>query len=101
MKNIHHFVNGSTFEGRSKKTSDVYNPATGEVIGKVTLASRDDVNDAVDIAYKAFAGWSSTPPLQRARVLFRFKELIEKNSDELTKIIVSEHGKVFNDAKDH
>ena len=99
MKNIHHFVNGSIFEGRSKKTSDVYNPATGEVIGKVTLASKDDVNNVVDIAHKAFESWSNTPPLQRARILFKFKELIEKNSDELTKIIVSEHGKVYNDAK--
>ena len=99
MKNIHHFVNGSIFEGRSKKTSDVYNPATGEVIGKVTLASKDDVNNVIDIAHKAFESWSNTPPLQRARILFKFKELIEKNSDQLTKIIVSEHGKVYNDAK--
>ena len=99
MKNIHHFVNGKIFEGESKKTSDVYNPATGEVSAKVTLATKKDVDTVVDIAQQAFHSWSNTPPLQRARVLFKFKELIEKNSDELTKIIVSEHGKVYDDAK--
>ena len=99
MKHIHHFVNGKIFEGESKKTSDVYNPATGEVSAKVTLATKKDVDAVVDIAQQAFHSWSNTPPLQRARVLFKFKELIEKNSDELTKIIVSEHGKVYDDAK--
>jgi malonate-semialdehyde dehydrogenase (acetylating)/methylmalonate-semialdehyde dehydrogenase len=99
MKNIHHFVNGKIFEGESKKTSDVYNPATGDVSAKVTLATKKDVDAVVDIAQQAFHSWSNTPPLQRARVLFKFKELIEKNSDELTKIIVSEHGKVYDDAK--
>lgn len=99
MKNIHHFVNGKIFEGESKKTSDVYNPATGEVSAKVTLATKKDVDAVVDVAQKAFHSWTNTPPLQRARVLFKFKELIENNSDELTKIIVSEHGKVYDDAK--
>ena len=99
MKNIHHFVNGKIFEGESKKTSDVYNPATGEVSAKVTLATKKDVDSVVDSAHKAFGAWSNTPPLQRARVLFKFKELIEKNYDELTQTVVSEHGKVYNDAK--
>ena len=63
------------------------------------LASTKDVNQAVENAKKAFEPWSNTPPLQRARIMFKFKELIEKNSDELTKIIVSEHGKVYEDAK--
>ena len=99
MKIIEHFVNGKSFSGSSKKTSEVFNPATGEVSAKVNLASKKDVDDVVTIATKAFATWSQVPPLQRARILFKFKELIEKNSDELTKIIVSEHGKVYDDAK--
>ncbi|MEK9741397.1 MAG: CoA-acylating methylmalonate-semialdehyde dehydrogenase [Pelagibacteraceae bacterium] len=99
MKTIHHFVNGSIFEGKSKRTSDVYNPATGEITAKVSLASKQDVDDVVNIASAAFTSWSNTPPLQRARILFKFKELIEQNSDELTKAIVLEHGKVYNDAK--
>ena len=99
MKKIHHFVNGNAFEGNSKKTSDVYDPSIGEVSAKVTLATKQDVDKVVDIAHSAFHSWSSTPALQRARILFKFKELIEKNSDELTKIIVAEHGKVYDDAK--
>ena len=66
---------------------------------KVNLASRSEVDHGVNIALKAFQEWSNTPPISRARILFKFKELIEKNSDTLTKVIVSEHGKVYDDAK--
>ena len=76
-----------------------FNPATGEQSAEVKLATTQDVNKAVENAKNSFEKWSNTPPLQRARVMFKFKELIEKNSDELTKIIVSEHGKVYEDAK--
>ena len=99
MNTIQHFVNGKKFSGESKRASKVFNPATGEQTAEVKLATTKDVNDAVDNAKKAFESWSNKPPLQRARVMFKFKELIEKNSDELTKIIVSEHGKVYEDAK--
>ena len=99
MKIIEHFVNGINFPGMSKRTSKVFNPATGEQTAEVKLASVQDVDIAVQSAKKAFISWSNKSPLQRARVMFRFKELIEKNSEELTKIIVSEHGKVFDDAK--
>ena len=99
MNTIQHFVNGKKFSGESKRAGKVFNPATGEQTAEVKLATTKDVNDAVDNAKKAFENWSNKPPLQRARVMFKFKELIEKNSDELTKIIVSEHGKVYEDAK--
>jgi len=66
MKTIEHFVNGKSFSGTSKRTSDVFNPATGEVSAKVNLASKKDVEDAVEIASKAFIKWSQVPPLQRA-----------------------------------
>ncbi len=99
MKQIFHYVHGQEFKGESKKTSDVYNPATGEVQAKVALATKKDVGEAVKSAVSAFADWSATPPLQRARILFKFKDLIEKNTDELTKAIVAEHGKVYEDAK--
>ncbi len=99
MKNIFHYVDGKEFVGESKRTSDVFNPATGEVQAKVNLASKADVDNAIKCAIKAFPDWSDTPPITRARILFKFKELIEKNSDELTKLIVSEHGKVYDDAK--
>ena len=99
MKNLYHFVGGKEFQGESKRQGNVFNPATGEVQSKVNLASKNDVNQAVEIAKDAFNDWATTPPLTRARILFKFKELIEKNTDELTKIIVSEHGKVYDDAK--
>ena len=99
MSLIKHFVDGKNFEGSSKRTSKIYNPATGEQISTVNLASKDDVDLAVRKAKKAFTDWSNKPPMIRARVLFKFKELIEKNSDELTKLIVLEHGKVYDDAK--
>jgi len=99
MRVIKNFVDGKVFEGSSKRNSIVFNPATGEEASKVNLASKKDVDFAVEKAKKAFIEWSSKPPVIRARVLFKFKELIEKNSDELTKLIVAEHGKVYDDAK--
>jgi malonate-semialdehyde dehydrogenase (acetylating)/methylmalonate-semialdehyde dehydrogenase len=99
MNSIEHFIDGKTLKGSSKRTAKVFNPATGDVSSNVNLASRADLNKAVEVAKKAFPSWSQKTPLFRARILFKFKELIEKNYDELTKIIVSEHGKVYEDAK--
>ncbi len=99
MKTIEHFIGGKKYSGNSKRSSSIYNPATGEETAKVKLGTIEDLNKAVESSQSAFLNWSNTPPLQRARVLFKFKELIEKNYDELTKIIVSEHGKVYEDAK--
>ncbi len=99
MDLIEHFIDGKAFSGSSKRKGKIFNPATGEQTSEVKLAIAADVNLAVESAKKAFLSWSITPPLQRARVMFKFKELIEQNSDELTKIIVSEHGKVYDDAR--
>jgi len=99
MNIIEHFVNGKNFSGDSKRMSKVFDPATGEQTAEVKLASTHDLDIAVKDAKTAFISWSKKTPLHRARVMFKFKELIEKNFEELTKIIVSEHGKVFDDAK--
>ncbi len=99
MKLIEHFVNGKIIPGSSNRKGKVFNPATGEQESEVRLASKSDLDQAVEAAKKAFETWSAKPPLQRARIIFKFKELIEKNSDEITKLIVSEHGKVYEDAK--
>ena len=93
MKLIEHFVGGKLFSGSSDRKGKVFNPATGEQESEVKLATNSDLDQEVEIAKKAFETWSLKPALQRARVMFKFKELIEKNSDELTKLIVSEHGK--------
>ncbi|MCC7059077.1 MAG: CoA-acylating methylmalonate-semialdehyde dehydrogenase [Burkholderiaceae bacterium] len=76
----------------------VYDPATGSVTAQVALASALEVDAAVRAAAAAFPAWAATTPLRRARVLFRFRELLEHNADELAACIVAEHGKVFNDA---
>jgi len=99
MNLIQHYINGKNIPGNSKRTGKIFNPATGEQESEVKLGTILDLEEAVKIAKKAFDTWSIKPPIQRARVMFKFKELIEKNSDELTKMIVSEHGKVYEDAK--
>ena len=99
MNIINHFVGGKVIDGTSQRKGQVFNPATGEQESEVILASKPDLDKTVEIAKKAFETWSLKPALQRARIMFKFKELIEKNFDELTKLIVSEHGKVYEDAK--
>jgi malonate-semialdehyde dehydrogenase (acetylating)/methylmalonate-semialdehyde dehydrogenase len=99
MNLIKLFVGGKITPGNSERKGKVFNPATGEQESEVILASKSDLDGAVEIAQKAFETWSLNPPLQRARIMFKFKELIEKNFDELAKLIVSEHGKVYEDAK--
>jgi malonate-semialdehyde dehydrogenase (acetylating)/methylmalonate-semialdehyde dehydrogenase len=83
----------------SGRTSDVFNPATGEVTGRATLASDAEVAAAVAAALKAFRPWAETSPLKRARVMFRFKELVERDLDRLAAVITAEHGKVLSDAR--
>ena len=99
MSLIQHFVNGKSYKGNSNRKGKVFNPATGEQESEVILGSKEDLYNTVNIARKAFESWSAKPPLQRARVMFKFKELIERNSEEIAKLIVSEHGKVYEDAK--
>jgi malonate-semialdehyde dehydrogenase (acetylating)/methylmalonate-semialdehyde dehydrogenase len=96
---ITHFIHGQPFAGDSGRYSDVFNPATGEVTGRVALASKADVESAIASAQSAFPGWAATTPLNRARVMFKFKQLLEQHADEIALAITHEHGKVFSDAK--
>ena len=98
MNSIHHFIGGKVVPGESGRKQAVFNPATGEQIGEVMLASKAEVDKAVDAAQAALPGWSATPPLQRARVMFRFKELVERHRAELGEMLSKEHGKVAADA---
>lgn len=99
MKTLSHFLNGQLTSGSSERYAPVYNPATGEQSAQVMLATADETREAVRIASDAFTEWSTTPPLKRARILFKFKALVEEHIDELARLISSEHGKVFSDAK--
>ncbi|WFC43099.1 CoA-acylating methylmalonate-semialdehyde dehydrogenase [Pseudoxanthomonas sp. SE1] len=96
---LSHFINGHKVAGKGDRFGDVYDPATATVTARVPLASGDDVKQAVDAASAAFPAWAATTPLNRARVMFRFKELLETHAGDLAKIITSEHGKVLSDAR--
>jgi malonate-semialdehyde dehydrogenase (acetylating)/methylmalonate-semialdehyde dehydrogenase len=98
-KLIQHHINGRVTESISGREQDVFNPATGEVTARVVLASEAEVNAAVAAARAAAPAWADTAPLKRARILSKFKELIEKHHDDLAAAITREHGKVFSDAK--
>ncbi|MFN0043282.1 MAG: CoA-acylating methylmalonate-semialdehyde dehydrogenase [Alphaproteobacteria bacterium] len=99
MKDIPHFIDGARVLGKSGRYSDVFNPATGEVGARVALATVAEVDAAVKSAEAAFPKWAATPPIQRARVMFRFKQLVEERMDELAAIVTAEHGKTIVDAK--
>lgn len=96
---IGHYINGQVHDSDSERFSNVFNPATGEVQARVGLASQKTVDEAVASALKAFPVWSEQSSLRRSRVLFKFKELLDRHHDELAEIISREHGKVFSDAK--
>jgi malonate-semialdehyde dehydrogenase (acetylating)/methylmalonate-semialdehyde dehydrogenase len=94
-----HFIANEPVPGASGRDGPVYDPATGEVARRVPLANAAEVDRAVAAARAAFPGWAATPPVQRARVMFRFRELVERHLDELAAQITAEHGKVLSDAK--
>ncbi len=99
MREIGHFVGGKTVKGASGRTGDVFDPNTGEVQAKVALASRAEVEKAIANAEAAQPAWAATNPQRRARVMFKFLELIHKEYDALAKLLSSEHGKTVPDAK--
>ncbi len=93
-----HWIGGSPVAGTSGRAADVFNPSLGIVASRVALASAAEVDDAVRAARAAYPAWAATPPLKRARVLFRFKEILEQRRAELAVLIASEHGKLVSDA---
>ena len=99
LPSLAHYINGRPAAGNSARQQDVFNPATGAVSARVALASAADVNAAVASAQKAFPAWADTPPIRRARIMFKFLELLNANKDKLAHMITAEHGKVFTDAQ--
>lgn len=97
MNTIGHLINGQSVT-TAQRMQDVYNPATGEVSKQVALAPKETVEEAIAAAQAAFPAWRDTPPLKRARVMFRFKELLEQNADQICEMIGEEHGKICHDA---
>src|SRR2546421_8524661 len=98
MSDIHHYIEGKRAEAASGRWGDVYNPATGERSAHVALAGAAEVDRAVKAAAAAFPAWAATPPLTRARILFKFRELLDREAGALARLITDEHGKVLSDA---
>src|SRR5688572_26135822 len=94
-----HFIGGQRRAGTSGRSGPVFDPAVGRTTATVSFASQGETQAAIQAARAAFPAWSATPPLQRARVLFRFKALLDEHVDELANLITSEHGKVLADAR--
>jgi malonate-semialdehyde dehydrogenase (acetylating)/methylmalonate-semialdehyde dehydrogenase len=99
MRELTHFIGGRHAQGASGRFGDVFNPATGEIQARVPLAGPDEMRSAVLAAQEAFNEWSRVNPQRRARVLFDFKALVEKNLEELAQLLSSEHGKIIADSK--
>ncbi len=99
QETLYHFVNGQKVEGNSGRTGDVYNPAIGQVVKQVPLASSAEVSAAIEVAATALPAWSATPPASRAQVMFAFREIIKNNIEELAAGLSAEHGKTLEDAK--
>ncbi|MBD9485584.1 CoA-acylating methylmalonate-semialdehyde dehydrogenase [Pseudomonas sp. PDM14] len=97
MSTIPHLINGERIAGTGR-TTDVFNPSTGTATGKVALADRATVQQAIDVAKAAFPAWRNTPAAKRAQVMFRFKQLLEQNETRIAELISQEHGKTLEDA---
>jgi malonate-semialdehyde dehydrogenase (acetylating) / methylmalonate-semialdehyde dehydrogenase len=99
MREIGHFIGGKTVQDTSGRQGDVFDPNTGEVQARVALAKRSEVEQAIANAEAAQPGWAATNPQRRARVMFKFLELVQKEYDSLAKLLSSEHGKTVPDAR--
>ncbi len=97
MNTVGHLINGEIVN-EGERRQPVFNPSTGEVSREVLLASRNTVEEAIAAAQAAFPEWRATPPIKRARIMFRFKELLERNADRICDMIGEEHGKIRHDA---
>ncbi len=98
-RELGHFIAGQRVAARGERRQPVYNPATGAVARQLQLGTVEDVQAAVAAAQAAFPAWADTPPLRRARVMFKFLELLHRHHDTLAAMITAEHGKVFSDAQ--
>jgi malonate-semialdehyde dehydrogenase (acetylating)/methylmalonate-semialdehyde dehydrogenase len=93
------FIDGRWREIRDLTTSPVYNPSRGEVISEVPMCGAEMVDQAVNAAAEAFSAWRDTPPVERARVLFRYRQLVEENFDRICQMVTREHGKTLAEAR--
>lgn len=98
MQTLQNWINGEWVESKSTKTEPVYNPANNEVLAQVPISTREDLDQAVSIAKEAFKSWSKTPVPKRARILFKYQQLLVNNWEELAEIVTRENGKSLSEA---
>ena len=99
VETLRNYIGGRWVESSAREFLDVYNPARGEVIAKTPLSTAADVDAAVAAARKAFPAWRDTPPVTRARVLFRFRAILEEHFEELARLVTTEHGKTLDESR--
>ena len=99
MKKISHFIDGKIYSDKKSRIGPIFNPAIGEQIAEVELASKSTVEMAIESSSKAFQKWSKTTPINRARILAKFKDLLIKNMNDLAAMVSEQHGKTIADAK--
>jgi len=99
VQTLKYFVNGKWLESKSDKSLGVHDPSIGEVIARAPCCTSEEVTSAINAAAQAFPAWADTPVMKRVKVLFKFRDLLEKHIDELTHIVAREHGKVWEEAK--
>ena len=99
MKTVSHFINGKIFKENNSRKGPIFNPAIGEQIAEVELASRTTVEKAIESSSEAFLKWSKTTPISRSRILSKYKDLLIKNMEELAILVSEQHGKTIPDAK--
>ncbi|MBC8953648.1 aldehyde dehydrogenase family protein [Xenorhabdus sp. PB62.4] len=97
MSIVGHFINDKVVDIHSR-LQDIYNPATGGVIRQVAIAPKSITEASIAAAQAAFPEWRDTPPVKRARIMFRYKQLLEGHADEICCLIGQEHGKIMHDA---
>jgi malonate-semialdehyde dehydrogenase (acetylating)/methylmalonate-semialdehyde dehydrogenase len=99
VEKLKYFVNGEYRESKTEKYTEVYNPSTGEVEGLVPCCTVEEVEEAIKVAKEAFPAWSNTPVIKRSQVIYKIRQLIEENLEELALLVAMEHGKVLEEAR--
>src|SRR3954453_1093424 len=99
VRTLDNFIGGRWVQARATDFFDVHNPAVGDIIGRTPLSTAADVDAAVDAATRAFPSWRDTPVNARAQVLYKFKALLERNFEEMARIVTTEHGKTLDEAR--
>lgn len=99
MERLKLFINGKWIDSKAQKFMDIYNPSIGSVIAQTPCCTKDEVNEAITVAKNAFKSWSETPVIKRVQVLYKLRQLLEENLDELTRMVATENGKSLDDAR--